>query len=430
MRLNSKIAWKVVLCANVLAIMIAGSQPARAQSVDTAPPDSPPPGNPQTPPPDTAKPENNMEIYGYAMLDSGYDFGQIDPLWFDVMRPTKLPAFKNEFAPGGNVFFGVRQTRFGVKTSTQTRFGELKTIFEFELFGVGVDAGQTTFRLRHAYGELGHFGAGQYWSPFMDIDVFPNSLEYWGPNGMVFFRNLQFRWMPIKGESNVVFAIERPGASSDGGIYSDRIEIQGVKPRFYMPDFSGHGRLARKWGYVQLAGILRRIAWVDLNRTALLDLSGAAWGWGFSLSSNLKFTKNDTGKLEVVYGTGIQNYMNDAPIDIGVQNNFSNSRTPIKGVPLPLLGTVAFLDHTWSPKFSSSIGMSFMNIWNSNAEAPSDFHQGYYALGNLLYYPIKHVMVGGEVQFGRRVNFSDGFNYNDYKLQFSAKFNFSKTLPY
>ncbi len=23
----------------------------------------------------------------------------------------------------------------------------------------------------------------------MDIDVFPNSLEYWGPNAMVFFRN-------------------------------------------------------------------------------------------------------------------------------------------------------------------------------------------------------------------------------------------------
>ena len=30
----------------------------------------------------------------------------------------------------------------------------------------------------------------------MDPDVFPNSVEYWGPNGMVFFRNVQVRWMP------------------------------------------------------------------------------------------------------------------------------------------------------------------------------------------------------------------------------------------
>ena len=117
------------------------------------------------------------------------------------MRPTKLPAFKDEFGPDGSVFFSVRQTRFGVKTSNPTSLGDLKTWFEFELFGTGVDQGQTTFRLRQAYGELGKFGAGQTWSPFMDIDVFPNSLEYWGPNGMVFFRNIQFRWMPIKGDS-------------------------------------------------------------------------------------------------------------------------------------------------------------------------------------------------------------------------------------
>jgi hypothetical protein len=102
-----------------------------------------------------------------------------------------------------------------VKTLTPTPLGDLKTIFEFELFGTGADAGQTTFRLRHAWGELGHFGAGQTWSPFMDIDVFPNSLEYWGPNGMVFFRNVQVRWTPIQGASNVVIALERPGASAD-----------------------------------------------------------------------------------------------------------------------------------------------------------------------------------------------------------------------
>ena len=79
------------------------------------------------------------------------------------------------------------------------RSASLKTQFEFELFGTGVDEGQTTFRLRHAYGELGAFGAGQTWSPFMDPDVFPNSLEYWGPTGMVFFRNVQVRWMPVQG---------------------------------------------------------------------------------------------------------------------------------------------------------------------------------------------------------------------------------------
>ena len=148
-----------------------------------------------------AKPR--LDLYGFAMLDMGYDFGQVHPDWFDVLRPTKLPAYENEFGEDGETYAGVRQSRLGVKAYIPTTMGEIKTIFEFELFGTGVDAGQTTFRLRHAWGELGHFGAGQTWSPFMDPDVFPNSVEYWGPNGMVFFRNVQLRWMPILGDTSL-----------------------------------------------------------------------------------------------------------------------------------------------------------------------------------------------------------------------------------
>ena len=373
--------------------------------------------------------EGKIDLYGFIMLDSGYDFKTNDPNWFDVMRPTKLPAYAGEFAPDGKVYYGVRQTRFGVKTATQTPAGDLKTQFEFELFGTGVDAGQTTFRLRHAYGELGQFGAGQTWSSFMDIDVFPNSIEYWGPNGMVFYRNVQFRWMPIrKGGLQLIFAAERPGASADQGIYSDRIELTNVSPKFDLPDFSGHLRLTREWGYVQMASIFRKISWVDTG-TGPYNLSGTAYGWGVNTSSNLKFGSS-VGRLQVVYGHGIENYMNDAPIDIGVQNNFGNPVKPIKGVALPVLGVVAFLDHNWSPRFSSSAGYSMVNIWNSDAELPADFHQGDYALANLLYHPIPKVTMGGEFQFGRRVNFSDGFNSNDYRLQFSFKYDWSKSFEY
>ena len=378
-----------------------------------------------------AEAKNNIDLYGFIMLDTGYDFNTNDPDWFDVVRPTKLPSFSGEFAPDGKVYYGVRQSRFGVKTSTPTRLGNLKTQFEFELFGTGVDAGQTTFRLRHAYGELGQFGAGQTWTPFMDIDVFPNSVEYWGPNGMVLFRNLQFRWMPIRNDrTQLTFAIERPGASADGGVYADRIELQGVKPKFDMPDFSWSARLIRDWGHVQLAGIFRKISWVDLNRSPTLDLSGDAFGWGLNLTSNLKFSKKDTGKFEVIYGEGVQNYMNDAPVDIGVKNNLTNPVTPVEGVPLPALGVVSFLDHNWSDSFSTSIGYSMLNIENSDAQKPSDFHQGHYALTNLLYHPVPSVTIGSEFVFGRRINFRDGFNVNDYRLQFSFKYDWKKAFEF
>ena len=371
-----------------------------------------------------------MDLYGFVMLDSGYDFATNNPDWFDVNRPSKLNAFPGEFAPDGKVWFGVRQTRFGVKTATPTPLGDLKTHFEFELFGTGVDAGQTTFRLRHAYGELGAFGAGQTWSPFMDIDVFPNSIEYWGPNGMVFFRNVQIRWMPLRGDrTKLTFALERPGATADQGIYSDRIELANVRPRFNVPDISGNVRFLRDWGYIQVASIFRKIAWVD-TMPDQFNFSGKAYGWGVNVSSNVQLGRKDVAKLQVVYGHGIENYMNDAPVDIGIQNNFINPISPVKGVALPVLGVVSFVDHTWSKRFASTAGYSMVNIENSDADLPTAFHQGHYALGNILFYPTKAVMVGSEFQFGRRLDFSNGFNTNDYRVQFSFKYDWAKTFDF
>jgi hypothetical protein len=368
-----------------------------------------------------------FDFYGFIMLDAGYDTKQVDPSWFDVLRTTKLPSYKDQFGSDGNAYFSVRQTRFGVKTTTPTDVGDVKTHFEWELFGVGVDAGQTTIRLRHAYGELGKVGAGQYWSPFMDIDVFPNTLEYWGPAGMVFFRNVQIRYMPIQGDTRMTIALERPGASGDQGIYLDRVELDDIRPHFPLPDLSAEYRMGREWGYVEVAGILRYIEWEDAG-TDSLNLAGDATGWGINLSSNLKLGDSNVARLSFLYGEGVENYMNDAPADIGVENNPGNATTPVKGVALPVLGVVAFLDHTWNEKFTSSVGYSMVDIDNSEAQAPNAFSIGHYAVGNLLYYPAPKVMTGVEVQYGKRENFSDGFTSDDVKIQVSFRYNFSKTM--
>src|ERR1700759_4577915 len=73
-----------------------------------------------------AKP--TIELYGFAMLDMGYQSKQNDPNWFDVLRPTKLPAFKDEFGEDGHWFAGVRQSRLGVKAETPNPPGPTKTI--------------------------------------------------------------------------------------------------------------------------------------------------------------------------------------------------------------------------------------------------------------------------------------------------------------
>ena len=379
---------------------------------------------------DKGKGESTFQVYGFVMLDAGYQFKQADPNWFDTVRPVKLPAFKDQFAPNGNAYFSVRQSRFGVKSSTPTKYGALITKFEFELFGTGADAGQTTFRLRHAYGELGHFGAGQNWSTFVDPDVFPNTNEYWGPNGIAWFRNVQFRWMPLKGKNSVTIALERPGASADLGKASDRIELQGVKPKFPAPDLTANVRFDRHWGHFQAAGLVRYMKWVDTVNDNF-DLGGSATGAGIGLTSGLNAGKSNVVKLSFVYGHGIENYMNDAPVDVGIRLTHStNPRTPIKGVALPVTGFMAYLDHTWNKRFSSSIGYSMLNIANSDGQTPDAFRRGHYASGNVLFYPVDNVMIGSELIWGRRENFLDGFKSDDVHIQFSFKYNFSKEFKF
>jgi hypothetical protein len=179
-----------------------------------------------------------------------------------------------------------------------------------------------------------------------------------------------------------------------------------------------------KRGYVRVGGMLRRIAYDDLLADRF-ELGDSVVGWGLNFSSVVNAGKNDVLRLQYAYGRGIENYMQDSPVDVGIQNNLSNAVTPILGKPLPITGIVLFLDHTWNAKFSSAVGYSSQDIDNTDAQAPNAFKAGKYALGNLLYSPVPNVMVGGELQWGRRENFSDGFHSDGVKVQFAFKYNFS-----
>ncbi|SFT48147.1 Porin subfamily protein [Algoriphagus locisalis] len=370
----------------------------------------------------------SLEIYGQLMTDLGYNFGQLDPLWFDVMRPSKLPSYPNEFGGDGSVYFSIRQTKLGFKVKTPTKFGELMTFVDFDFFGVGRMAGEVSFHLRYAYLQLGKFGIGQYDSPFQDGDIFPNTVEYWGPSGAVAFRNVQFRFMPLQGANRLTFAIERPGASADEGVYAGRQELEGVNFRFPMPDVSGEFRMSRKWGYVEIAGILRRIVWDDYQEDAF-DLSGKNWGWGINFSTNLKLGESGVIRGQVVGGKAYQSYLDDASSDIGVVLNPDGPiDRPIEGVAMPQIGVVLYYDHRWSELFTSAVGWSLSSADLADQVHPSAYQRGDYISANVMYHPFANVLVAAETIYIRRRNFSDGFQSQATKFQLSFKYTFSHTF--
>ena len=229
----------------------------------------------------------------------------------------------------------------------------------------------------------------------MDPDVFPNSLEYWGPTGIPWFRNVQLRYTAIQTpNSNLMFALARPGASGDQGVYSDRIELDGIRARFPLPDFAAAYKYSGDWGYVRTAGILRRINWDDTLDDAF-DLSGDATGWGWNVSSNLKPGRERPA--DAVHGRRRHPERNERLAGRHRhRQQRSNAVRPLLGEPIPIVAVALFLDHTWSKEFSSAIGYSWQDNDNTDGQAPDAFRVGQYALGNLLYH------AGAERDGGRR----------------------------
>ncbi|PRY55262.1 porin-like protein [Arcticibacter pallidicorallinus] len=365
-----------------------------------------------------------FEVYGFVKADAGYNFDQSDPDWFDVLRVTKLPSYEDEFAPDGKIYFGVRQTRMGFNSWTPTSLGRLKLNFEFDLFGVGADVGQTTFHFRRAFIELGRFTVGQTESLFTDADVTPNTLDFGAPPSRAFLRSVQLRYMVTAEKFRWGLALEQPGAISDDGIYRDRIELENVRPHFQLPDLTAQYRRIMGNGYLEAAGVLKWIKWENTAPSSI-DLSGDEVGWGLYLSTTQRLGDKTSFKGQVVTGKGMENYLTDGGPDIGIQTNFGSASTPLLGVSLPVMGGLAFLEHNWSDKWSSTAGYSNIRIDNSDAQADDAFKSGHYATGNLLYMPIPQLQAGLELQWGKRNNFRDDFSSSATRIQFSCKYSFS-----
>lgn len=373
-----------------------------------------------------------FDIYGFAMADYIQDFQRVDPNWTATLRPSRIPTTAGEFGSDGQSIISARQSRFGASADQPVGGNDLFIKFEFDLFGTGVDEGQTTFRLRHFYGSWGPILAGQTNSVFMDGDIFPNTIDYWGPNGMVFLRNPQVRFTHKWGKSTFAIAIEKPGNDIDPGQLReiDPELAANIQPDQKIPDFTAHYRYDGGWGHIQLAGILRRVGY-DTPATADNRPKGDKLGWGVNATSNVSFAKRTVLHLGAVYGEGIASYMNDGGVDLAPGGQPLGPSQPIAPGPPPpfpvavkLLGLMAYLDHGWSDKWSSSIGWSQTRVDNTSLQQSNAYRDGQYASANLLFTPDKRILMGAEFLWGQRED-KDGAVGHDTRVQFSFKYSFS-----
>jgi hypothetical protein len=359
-----------------------------------------------------------IEVSGKIQGDFIYDFNRVDPDWNMTLRPSKIPIN----CPGdagcgkdGETIFSVRQTQVQFKGFIPTKAGELKTELSLDLFQP--QSASTAFRLLNAWATLGNWGFGQYYTLFMNIDVFPNTIDYWGPAGMTFIRNPQIRYtMPYGKGNSLAISLESPGAAIDTGKVALADPGLDIRGRTQYPDIIGRWSMERDWGQFQLAGILRNVGYETIS-TPDNNPSGSKTGMGISLNGfySLGKTKDRlTGQL--VYGQGIASYMNDGGVDLAPNGS-------LQAETVTSLGGFLYFDHYWSEQWSSSIGGSIHRQTNTDGQLFNAFHQGTYSSVNLLWYPAKNVIGGVELLYGKNEQ-KDGASGSDSRVQFSAQFRF------
>jgi hypothetical protein len=275
----------------------------------------------------------------------------------------------------------------------------------------------------------------------MDYDVFPNVLDYQGPNGMVLMRQLIARvTIPLADQLHVAFAAEQPYSDiswfQDGEFVvnpgSGVITTAGAPRNVQdVPDFTGNVRYDTDFGHVQVSGILRKLTFQpavgsDMNRLGSgvnLTADFRPWAWLVQSDPERKDKPTALERCRILgqyaVGRGINRYLQD-PNGLGLDAVFD----PIGGFrALYSVGWFVCYEHWWMEKLASNFCYGGINTALPAAVPGDTYRGGKYAAANLIWLPYPGWGVGIEYLYGERED-KDGQNGFAHRVQMALQYNF------
>jgi hypothetical protein len=362
----------------------------------------------------------SVRLYGFAVGVMSVDGGARNRS--DTVTAQSIPLSPSAASrQGGEVLFSARRSRLGLETSTATSWGPLHTVVEFDFAGSQSTASlqsQATSnsyipRLRHAYGELGPFLAGQTWSLLFD-ENYPQRVDYATPFATSNVRQAQFRYTHQFGHGiTLAGSIEQPytDLTTNDGVRLADVDSGTTPPLTVdkMPDF-----LARlhwsdpEYGSVALTGLLRP----HLELTNSADFTAAnrytrsATGWGLQVAAMARVFERDRAFLRFIYGQGIGRYLDSTS---NGQGSITNARLDgvgpgqVRMNEVPVVAALLGYTHYWTPTLRTNATMAWASLSYPQYAAAftgsgasvlnKDIGQG---VINLIWSPIPRVDVGVE----------------------------------
>ncbi len=374
---------------------------------------------------DKAHPHEEWQgSFGVESLNTRFRIGGFAEL--DVIHDTDAIASKGQFitstiqtgddaakADGadGQTNFSVSPTRLYVETRTPIQQHRLTTFLSMDFYGDALGVSPDP-RMRQAYGELsdiflgGDLLAGQAWTTFADLEAFPNTLDFQGPNSFFGTRQPLVRWTRGIGDGlKLMVAAETP----------DNHIIQGADSLTAWPD----GVLSLAWGQTPVH-LMGSFVARDLRASLNNGPTETAFGWGGSVSGKVGVpfvAEKDFMTFSVTYGEGIGSEFNDQPSDAV----FDSAGTGLEAIPV--FGWFASYQHWWNRQFNSTVVYGFLKADNRDVQSPDSFKSSQYASGNFIWMPDKRWLLGIEGLWGERED-KDGADGTDFRTQFTTRFSF------
>ncbi|MCC6848423.1 MAG: hypothetical protein IT294_07980 [Deltaproteobacteria bacterium] len=265
--------------------------------------------------------------------------------------------------------------------------GKPRFYYENDFYGSG--GGEFPYRIRHLYGQYYNIIVGQTFSIFEDPDVWPDTVDYEGPNSAIFARRPLIRYLqPLGKEWQLNFGLEQPESEVD--LTGQPDEAKAINNA---PDGGMNARWERDGvGHVQLATILRSISVDDSSEGRQSKL-----GWGFNASGVFDTWGNDSLQAQATYGHGLFRYSND-----DFFNNDAGFDSDGNLETIPYLGLMLGYTHHWSERFRSAVSGGYVNIDNTASQEGDAYHETVYASANLIFQYHKRLSVGVEALYGHK----------------------------
>jgi hypothetical protein len=324
-------------------------------------------------------------------VDVTYD--NRNPGNLDRFVPAQIPV-ESEPTHGGGRRFNVnaRGSSLSLDLRAPEVPGDLRFYYNNDFFGGGLNSGMG-YRLKHLYGQFFNVTAGFTYSVFEDPDVWPDTVDFEGPNSMIFARQPTLRYMvPIGDHFQLNMGIQQP--SSD----IDTVGFDDVASANRAPDGGFNIRWEKKdVGHVQLGTILREVG----SDSPTLG-TGSEFGWGLMLAGDLDIFGDDSLQAQVTYGKGYFHYINDNFTYSGFNGGDAAFDAAGKLKALKCFSAMGGYTHKWSEKWRSTASVGYVDLDNEASQGPLAYHKTYYASANLVYRVFKRMNVGLEGLYGKK----------------------------